>query len=271
MREDSRSSLVLRAVEIGIARRIILRPRLRNTGLSGRSCRRKRTAQACQAQGVCVSTHLLRPYMRMPIALGHDYVWLFDCHALARLGMVDATAEEQLAAKHGIEGYPTLLLIEDGLMAEYLGPREEDAIIAFVKAGFTDELKERAVAAPGPPSWLDPVWELCMALHEIRSVACSSSALFAAAMVWLCSALGFGVIIGLASARSEPAFFTAVCPPGLGPAETVAVSIPSRSWWGAHSRTVHVTPPPGIREGQTFFVPLQNSAVRGQVVRKKSV
>lgn len=50
------------------------------------------------------------------------------------MGVVDATANQQLAAKYGIKGYPTIKLFPAGPKADpvdYQGPREADAIIEY--------------------------------------------------------------------------------------------------------------------------------------------
>ena len=51
-----------------------------------------------------------------------------------RIGMIDAIEEEELAKKHGVTGFPTLLFFRDGQApVEYEGGRSEREITAYVR------------------------------------------------------------------------------------------------------------------------------------------
>jgi len=50
-----------------------------------------------------------------------------------KVGAVDCTQNEQICAKHGVQGYPTLKLFKKGKPMDYSGPRELDGMIGFLK------------------------------------------------------------------------------------------------------------------------------------------
>lgn len=58
---------------------------------------------------------------------------LADKNSPIKLGMVDATEEQELAEKHGIRGYPTLKFFRNGTPIEYNGGREKDTIISWLE------------------------------------------------------------------------------------------------------------------------------------------
>ncbi|KNB44580.1 hypothetical protein JH06_1832 [Blastocystis sp. subtype 4] len=50
---------------------------------------------------------------------------------------IDATMQEKLARRFNVDGFPTLLLMENGFFSEFKGKREEQALIEFARAGFS--------------------------------------------------------------------------------------------------------------------------------------
>ncbi|KAL2654133.1 hypothetical protein R1flu_022261 [Riccia fluitans] len=52
---------------------------------------------------------------------------------IAVLAKIDATAEDELAQKFDIEGYPTLIFFLDGVHRPYKGQRQKDEIVAWIK------------------------------------------------------------------------------------------------------------------------------------------
>lgn len=57
----------------------------------------------------------------------------------ARLAKVDATAEEALAKKHDVSGYPTLLVFQGGaLFGKYEGGRDKADFVGFMQAMVTE-------------------------------------------------------------------------------------------------------------------------------------
>ena len=49
------------------------------------------------------------------------------------MAKVDATEQEKLAQKFGVEGYPTIFEFRNGVKAEYDGPREKDGILQWIE------------------------------------------------------------------------------------------------------------------------------------------
>lgn len=87
---------------------------------------------------------------------------LADKNSPIKLGMVDATEEQELAEKHGVRGYPTLKFFRNGTPIEYNGGREKDTIISWLEkktgppakelenvAAAEEFLKEQNVAVVG--------------------------------------------------------------------------------------------------------------------------
>ena len=52
-----------------------------------------------------------------------------------KVGEIDATQQTRLAERFNIQGYPTLLLIENGFFKEYEGRREEQLLVDFARSG----------------------------------------------------------------------------------------------------------------------------------------
>lgn len=70
-----------------------------------------------------------------------------------RVGKVDATANPGIAAPFDIKGYPTLLLLRDGmLVAEHKGARTFEALVAFVEDSLSDEAGLPAAPKASPRS-----------------------------------------------------------------------------------------------------------------------
>uniref|UniRef100_A0A7S4P9W3 protein disulfide-isomerase n=1 Tax=Paramoeba aestuarina TaxID=180227 RepID=A0A7S4P9W3_9EUKA len=51
----------------------------------------------------------------------------------ARIAKIDATQNEELARKHGVEGFPTLLIFHEGQIIPYKGERTSGEIVSFIK------------------------------------------------------------------------------------------------------------------------------------------
>ena len=67
-----------------------------------------------------------------------------------RVGKIDATAHPGLAAPFDIKGYPTLVLLRDGVrIADHKGPRTQEGIIAFVEESLSRP-PGAPVSAPSP-------------------------------------------------------------------------------------------------------------------------
>jgi len=63
------------------------------------------------------------------------------------LAEVDATAEEELAQRFEIHGYPTLYIFRNGEKTEYQGPRDADGIVRYMRARAGPSAKPLADAA----------------------------------------------------------------------------------------------------------------------------
>lgn len=72
---------------------------------------------------------------------------LADKNSPIKLGMVDATEEQELAEKHGIRGYPTLKFFRNGTPIEYNGGREKDTIISWLEKKTGPPAKELETVA----------------------------------------------------------------------------------------------------------------------------
>ena len=53
-----------------------------------------------------------------------------------RAATVDATVDIELAARFGVNGYPTILLLADGRVYEYDGERTADDLLEFASGGY---------------------------------------------------------------------------------------------------------------------------------------
>jgi len=62
------------------------------------------------------------------------------------LAEVDATAEEELAQRFSIHGYPTLYIFRNGEKVEYQGPRDADGIVRYMRARAGPSAKDLADA-----------------------------------------------------------------------------------------------------------------------------
>uniref|UniRef100_A0A0K0D2H9 Calsequestrin n=1 Tax=Angiostrongylus cantonensis TaxID=6313 RepID=A0A0K0D2H9_ANGCA len=49
-----------------------------------------------------------------------------------KLAMIDATAEDKLAAKYGVQGFPTLMIMRHGRRFDYNGPRDAQGIVNYM-------------------------------------------------------------------------------------------------------------------------------------------
>jgi protein disulfide-isomerase-like protein len=77
----------------------------------------------------------------------------------ASVGRVDATAELALAARFLVDSYPVVLAIEaDGSSRNYRGPRNEDAIVAFLhNASLPDDKRGAMALLVEHTGWLSPL------------------------------------------------------------------------------------------------------------------
>lgn len=62
------------------------------------------------------------------------------------LAEVDATIETEVAAKYGVQGYPSLYWFVSGVKKEYTGPRTEDGIVQWIKQNTGPNLKKVTAA-----------------------------------------------------------------------------------------------------------------------------
>lgn len=56
-----------------------------------------------------------------------------DASIGTKLAMVDATANQASAGKHGVSGYPTIKYFDNGEVSDYQGPRDTAGIVSWVK------------------------------------------------------------------------------------------------------------------------------------------
>ena len=178
-----------------------------------------------------------------------------------RLGVIDAESEKVVADRVDIHGFPTLMAIEAGWLYEYHGGRSADEMLAFVES---DDLAAVAKGsrrlAWAPSSW-DPLLRVPDALSEICGNAVQTSPLAAALLA--AALICVGMMLARATTPLDAPFVTVPCPEGVMPGQSFVVEFVSgrsRLWPRGRTKRMHVVAPPGIRPGETFFVPLMPAA-----------
>lgn len=168
-----------------------------------------------------------------------------DSTASTSLATVDVTHEQALVGRHGVEGYPTMLLVRSGSMIHYEGERTAGDIAAFIE---DNRGKSLPLTMPGAPTMLEPLLQVSAQLLDFVTGAPAAALLMALGLFSL------GVLFAHAL-PSAPQYITIRCPPGLKPGQRIEVGLKQR-WWQRKERRLHVVAPAGIQAGQPFFVPL---------------
>ncbi|KAJ1636162.1 thioredoxin-like protein [Pavlovales sp. CCMP2436] len=110
------------------------------------------------------------------------------------IASVDATIHKDVAARFGIRGFPSLILLRDGQMYKYKGSRAVEDLAKFVKGGYKEGPGE---AAPTPPTQLAQVK---VAFSELFSALVTLfKTHFAAALVLTAIAFFSGLTVGFAA------------------------------------------------------------------------
>ena len=192
--------------------------------------------------------------------------------SVVNLATVDATEERGLAEKLDVNGYPTLLVFGGATAAhavfEYEGDRSTASLHAFATAADLASAGGRRrgyLSADGTvrPSRVDVLLRVPNEMFEIVGIALGTSRV--ATLLLATCLVTLGVLLALLTTPSPPVPFLVVeCPPGVQPGQTFAVEVTTSggsprllAWLGRRRRRVmNVAAPAGVREGQSFFVPL---------------
>jgi len=161
------------------------------------------------------------------------------------LATVDASDQQPLASRFGAEGFPTMLLVRNGTMAHYEGERTAADMAAWISAQQTETLP---LTMPREPTTLEPL------LHISANLISFVTSAPAAALLLAATAFSLGILLANAL-PAAPQYMTLKCPAGLEPGEKIVVRLKPH-WWQRRGRCLQVVAPPGITEGQPFFVPL---------------
>ena len=184
----------------------------------------------------------------------------------AHLAEVDVDADAQIAERHDVNGYPTLLDIRGGRFIAYTGGRTAAAMSAHLSRQWSAAEAASAQLLPGRPTALDallrPMRFLAAEVGEVGDAARAApiGALLAALGLFL---LGAAAGAGIVSPPQSRGFVTVMCPQGAAKGEQLAIRLPAtRRWlrWRGRGRTLLVAAPAAVERGGTFFVPLVDTA-----------
>ena len=171
-----------------------------------------------------------------------------------RAATVDATAESELAARFGVNGYPTILLLADRRVYEYDGERTADDLLEFASGGYVIAASSRPL--PPPRRWFSP---LLNAPDELAEVVVHGAQRPIAAALAAGALVSIGVLLGIAAHwRRAPPFVLVRCPDGATAGSTFPVRVAIERPWPLAPRqlTLEVAAPANAQPGQPFFVPL---------------
>jgi len=201
----------------------------------------------------CGACRAFQPeWEKLPAALDHER------NSRVRMGALDVDADSQIALRHRIFGYPTILLLRGGHTLEYSGDWTAAAIAAFGTRPLRDDEWEHALRWPGEPSFVETLRLLPESTMELGSFAYSTSERGIALLIACLSCLLLGVVIGTQAKHRHPDFIIVSCPAGIAPGEAFLVTYRQRQCicWHQRARKIMVIAPSGVSVGQQFVVPL---------------